>query len=157
MFKQVFRGPLSETATVASQLGTPGEWRADASGNLFRLFQVGSITLGPCAAVFLDSTSGSNGFRVEPATLVSYGANGFANQINSTQAYATGVYFWAQVYGIGSVNHTNTCALGSHVYVTAAGKVITAAQTIVGAVARPLNDATGSTPALAQINCLKAF
>ena len=159
MFKQVFRGPLSETATVASQLGTPGELRADSVGNIFQLFKVGSIAVQACAAVQLESTNGTNGYQVAPASIANHGAIGFANQVNSTATYAVGAYFWAQKYGVGSVNLTVTAAANIMLFASVSGKLTSAVaqSSHVGACARCLADVTGSVPALAFINCLQGF
>lgn len=155
--KQVHRGPLSETATVASKLGEPGEVRFDASGNQFKLLKVGSITLQKCAAVQLESTNGTDGYTVAPASIMSLGAIAFQNQINSTQTLGSGVYFWGQQYGVGSVCATATPNVNLRLGVSVSGHLITGGATD-NFVARTLaSNAVAGTPQLHFINCLGGF
>lgn len=151
--KQIQRSALSETSTVASKIGQPGEVRFDSDGNRYKLLKVGSITVEKCAAVHLESTNGTDGYTVAPATLAGLGCIAFQNQINSTQTLGAGVYFWGQQYGIGSVNATVTGDVNSRLAVTASGFVVDAA-TSDRTVCRPLAALADDTPGVAFINCL---
>lgn len=157
MFKQVFRGPLSETATVASQLGTPGEARMDGNGNIYKLLQVGSISLEPWAAVALQSTqplvAGGGAYVVIPASVVQRGAHAFANQVSVS--HQTGVYFWGQQYGVGSVKQTGVIPLGGFGWVSVSGWLSSSGGVSDMAVFKMLSSATTAAgPVVGFINCL---
>ncbi len=101
--KVIFRRSLSETSTTASDLGTPGEIRADTAGNKYRLvYLAAAATHGQILQY--DYGSGTDGYSVivnaqsKDITPVA----GVQNQAGTN--LGTGVYCWAQYRGYGSVS-----------------------------------------------------
>ncbi len=104
MFKQVFRGPLSETGSVASRLGQPGEVRYDSLGNAYRLVYFNES----CAhgdAVQFDTATSNVGYQVIQAN-GAIPACGVFNQCGTAGTITTGYYGWVQYKGTGVVSVT---------------------------------------------------
>lgn len=96
--KMIFRRDASITSLTASDLGTPGEYREDEVGSIYKMVYDGNNTVADGGLVQLDSVSGTDGFTVEQAystTLPAVGVN------NTLGTWASGTYGFVLVKGPG--------------------------------------------------------
>jgi hypothetical protein len=92
---KIFRRNVTDTSTVASDLGTPGEYRIESDGRKYQLVQAGS-TVAIGAVLQLDAVSASVGYIVDE----NVGSNFPLRGINNTGAsHAANAYFFALVRG----------------------------------------------------------
>lgn len=92
---KIFRRPVTDTSTLASDLGTPGEYRHESDGRKYQLVQAGS-TIAIGAVLQLDAVSASVGYIVDE----NVGSNFPLRGINNTGAsHAANAYFFALIKG----------------------------------------------------------
>lgn len=92
---KIFRRPVTDTSTLASDLGTPGEYRIESDGRKYQLVQAGS-TIAAGAVLQLDAVSASVGYIVDENVAVNYPFRGL-NMAGAS--HAAGAYFFALVKG----------------------------------------------------------
>lgn len=135
--KQIHRGAISETGTVASKLGTPGEYRIAADGDIYRLCYF--PTTGSFGqAVQYATADGNAGYNVNIASVSGVRCAGVHNAIITAsqgtatatgQTHASGIYGWVQVKGVGVVSVKASYAANLHLVPSTDGGVSTAANT----------------------------
>jgi hypothetical protein len=112
MLKQVNRGPLSETATVASQLGQPGEWRF-GTGTDAGWYQLVYINSTASYGHVLQSFTGATnvGYWVVPLIVSNVKPVGVLNQIATNATVAASTYAWVQRKGMGVCSIASTASV----------------------------------------------
>ena len=151
--KEIFRRNVSETSLVASELGTPGEYRQE-NGKMYRLVMATASLSHGAPVQYATATIQTAGTVVQVCADTTMKANGVYNP--GTVSCAASTVFWMQYQGVGPVlNGTATLASNKPARGSTVGVLASIATTLdnMSIAFRTIGATTATVTAIMHIFC----